>query len=62
MGIKAQLIEPVRNVFIRSDQYNFVRRIPSVMVDIGNEKDHEAAIEKKVVMKLPRTFDDLISR
>ena len=28
--------EPLENIFIRSDQYNFVRRgIPSVMVDIG---------------------------
>jgi len=50
MGIKAQPDpEPVRNVFIRSDQYSFVRQgIPSVMVDIGNEKGSpEAAIEKK---------------
>jgi hypothetical protein len=50
MGIKAQPDpEPVRNIFIRSDQYNFVRiGIPSVMVDIGNEKGSpEAAIEKK---------------
>ncbi len=41
--------EPARNVFIRSDQYNFARRgIPSVMVDIGNEKGSpEAAIEKQ---------------
>ena len=50
MGIKAQIDpEPARNVFIRSDQYNFVRiGVPSVMVDIGNEKGSpEAAIEKK---------------
>ena len=50
MGIKAQPDpEPVRNIFIRSDQYNFVRvGIPSVMVDIGNEKGSpEAAIEKR---------------
>jgi Zn-dependent M28 family amino/carboxypeptidase len=50
MGIKAQPDpEPVRNIFIRSDQYNFVRTgIPSVMVDVGNEKGSpEAAIEKK---------------
>ncbi len=41
--------EPVRNIFIRSDQYSFVRvGIPSVMIDIGNEKGSpEAAIEKK---------------
>jgi Zn-dependent M28 family amino/carboxypeptidase len=27
---------PLRNVFIRSDQYNFVRHgIPSVMIDVG---------------------------
>ena len=50
MGIKTQPDpEPVRNVFIRSDQYNFVRQgIPSVMVDFGNEKgSKEEAIEKK---------------
>jgi Zn-dependent M28 family amino/carboxypeptidase len=50
MGIKTQPDpEPVRNVFIRSDQYNFVRLgIPSVMVDFGNEKgSKEEAIEKK---------------
>jgi Zn-dependent M28 family amino/carboxypeptidase len=50
MGIKAQPDpEPQRNVFIRSDQYNFVRRgIPSVMLAFGNEKGSpEAAIAKK---------------
>ena len=50
MGIKAQPDpEPARNIFIRSDQYNFVRRgIPSVMLAFGNEKgSQEAAIEKK---------------
>ena len=50
MDIKVQPDpEPVRNIFIRSDQYNFVRAgIPSVMVDIGNEKGSpEAALEKK---------------
>jgi len=27
---------PLRNVFIRSDQYNFVRRgVPSLMIDVG---------------------------
>jgi hypothetical protein len=41
--------EPKRNVFIRSDQYNFVRRgIPSVMVDFGYRKgSKEEEIEKK---------------
>jgi Zn-dependent M28 family amino/carboxypeptidase len=41
--------EPVRNVFIRSDQYNFVRRgIPSVMLAFGSEQgSKEAAIQKK---------------
>ena len=50
MGVKTQPDpEPARNVFIRSDQYSFVRvGIPSVMVDFGNEKGSpEAAIEKK---------------
>jgi Zn-dependent M28 family amino/carboxypeptidase len=50
MGIKVQPDpEPVRNVFIRSDQYNFIRHgVPSIMVDFGNEKgSKEDAIEKK---------------
>jgi Zn-dependent M28 family amino/carboxypeptidase len=50
LGIKAQPDpEPVRNIFIRSDQYNFVRQgIPSVMVDFGNEKGSpEEALEKQ---------------
>jgi hypothetical protein len=50
MGIKTQPDpEPARNVFIRSDQYSFVRiGIPSVMVDFGNEKGSpEAALEKQ---------------
>ena len=50
MGIKAQGDpEPARNIFIRSDQYNFVRiGIPSVMVDFGNEKGSpEAEMEKR---------------
>ena len=39
---------PERNVFVRSDQYNFIRRgVPSVMTDIGNKKgSKEEAIEK----------------
>jgi hypothetical protein len=39
---------PERNVFVRSDQYNFIRHgVPSVMTDIGNKKgSKEAAIEK----------------
>jgi len=38
-GVKVQPDpEPLRNVFIRSDQYNFIRRgIPSVMIDVGAE-------------------------
>ncbi len=40
MGVKAHADpDPTRNIFIRSDQYSFVLRgIPSVMVDVGNEK------------------------
>ena len=40
---------PARNVFICSDQYNFVRQgIPSVMLDFGNERGSvEEAIAKK---------------
>jgi Zn-dependent M28 family amino/carboxypeptidase len=38
-GVKVQPDpEPQRNVFIRSDQYNFVRRgVPSVMIDVAAE-------------------------
>jgi hypothetical protein len=41
--------EPARNIFIRSDQYNFTRRgVPSVLLEFGNEKGSpEAVIEKK---------------
>src|SRR5215467_3088602 len=40
--------EPARNIFVRSDQYNFIRHgVPAVMTDIGNLKgSKEAAIEK----------------
>jgi Zn-dependent M28 family amino/carboxypeptidase len=39
---------PQRNVFVRSDQYNFIRRgVPSVMIAFGNRKGSpEEAIEK----------------
>jgi len=50
MGIRVQSDpEPARNVFIRSDQYNFIRQgIPSVKMDFGNEKgSKEQAINKK---------------
>jgi Zn-dependent M28 family amino/carboxypeptidase len=41
--------EPKRNVFIRSDQYSFIRRgVPSIALKIGFEKDSpEAEIAKK---------------
>ncbi len=40
--------EPSRNIFVRSDQYNFIRHgVPAVMTEIGNLKgSKEAAIEK----------------
>ena len=50
MGVEVQPDpEPKRNVFIRSDQYNFVRHgIPSVMVDFGNRKgSKEEDIQKR---------------
>lgn len=39
MGVKVQPDpEPQRNIFIRSDQYNFIRHgVPSVMMDVGAE-------------------------
>ena len=37
---------PLHNVFIRSDQYNFVRHgVPSVMIDVG----HTGAAEEKIL-------------
>src|SRR4029453_4177908 len=44
---------PERNVFVRSDQYNFIRHgVPSVMTDIGNKKrSKEEAIEKAWLQK-----------
>jgi Zn-dependent M28 family amino/carboxypeptidase len=50
LGIKIQDDpEPLRNVFIRSDQYNFIRRgIPSLAFKVGYEKGSpEQAIAKK---------------
>jgi Zn-dependent M28 family amino/carboxypeptidase len=40
--------EPQRNIFVRSDQYNFIRRgVPAVMIMFGNRKGSpEEAIEK----------------
>jgi Zn-dependent M28 family amino/carboxypeptidase len=40
---------PQRDIFVRSDQYNFIRRgIPAVMIDIGNTKgSREEKIEKE---------------
>jgi Zn-dependent M28 family amino/carboxypeptidase len=39
LGVKVQPDpEPQRNVFIRSDQYNFIRHgVPSIMMDVGAE-------------------------
>lgn len=50
MGVKVQSDpDPTRNIFIRSDQYSFILRgIPSLMVDIGNEKgSQEEKMEKE---------------
>lgn len=50
MGIRVQADqEPQRNIFIRSDQYNFIRQgVPSLMFSVGYEKGSpEAAIAKK---------------
>ena len=40
--------QPERNIFVRSDQYNFIRHgVPAVMPEFGNAKgSKEAAIEK----------------
>jgi hypothetical protein len=49
MGVKVQPDPaPLRNVFTRSDQYSFILQgVPSLMVDIGNEKgSREEQMEK----------------
>lgn len=49
MGVRVQPDpDPTRNVFTRSDQYSFILQgVPSVMVDIGNEKgSKEEQMEK----------------
>ena len=50
MGVEPQSDpEPKRNIFIRSDQYSFIRRgVPSIMLGFGCEKGSpEEAIRKK---------------
>ena len=50
MGIRVQSDpEPQRNIFIRSDQYNFIRHgVPSLMLAVGYDKGSpEAAIAKQ---------------
>jgi Zn-dependent M28 family amino/carboxypeptidase len=54
--------EPLRNVFIRSDQYNFIRHgVPSVMVDVGIKPDtSEAKIHKEwLTQRYHAPSDDL---
>jgi Zn-dependent M28 family amino/carboxypeptidase len=54
--------EPDRNVFVRSDQYNFIRHgIPAVMIDFGHKKGStEEAIEKEwLKTRYHATSDDL---
>jgi Zn-dependent M28 family amino/carboxypeptidase len=63
MGIEVQPDpEPKRNVFIRSDQYNFIRRgIPSVMVAFGYRKGstEEATVAKWLAERYHAPSDDL---
>jgi hypothetical protein len=49
MGIRVQADqEPQRNVFIRSDQYNFIRHgVPSLMMSVGYEKGSPEAVTAK---------------
>ena len=54
--------EPLRNVFIRSDQYNFIRHgIPAVMIDVGFEPGTpEAKIHKEwLTQRYHAPSDDL---
>jgi Zn-dependent M28 family amino/carboxypeptidase len=63
MGIEVQSDpEPQRNVFIRSDQYNFIRRgIPSVMVAFGYGKGspEEAIVGKWLAQRYHAPSDDV---
>jgi hypothetical protein len=49
MGIRVQADqEPQRNIFIRSDQYNFIRHgVPSLMMSVGYEKGSPEAVTAK---------------
>ncbi len=54
--------QPLRNVFIRSDQYNFVRKgIPSVMMDVGAEPESadDAVLKKWLAERYHAPSDDI---
>jgi hypothetical protein len=63
MGIRIQADqEPQRNVFIRSDQYNFIRRgVPSLMLKVGYDKGspEEAAGKQWLKERYHAPLDDL---
>ena len=63
MGIKIQSdLEPQRNIFIRSDQYNFIRRgVPSLAFKVGYEKGspEEAVAKKWLTERYHAPSDDL---
>ena len=61
-GIRVQADPaPLRNIFIRSDQYNFVRKgIPAVMMDVGSDPGSadEATMKKWVAERYHAPSDD----
>jgi hypothetical protein len=63
MGIKIQSdLEPQRNIFIRSDQYSFIRRgVPSLAFKVGYEKGspEEATAKKWLTERYHAPSDDV---
>jgi Zn-dependent M28 family amino/carboxypeptidase len=63
MGIKIQSdLEPQRNIFIRSDQYSFIRRgVPSLAFKVGYERGspEEATAKKWLTERYHAPSDDV---
>ena len=64
LGITPQAdLEPKRNIFIRSDQYSFIRRgIPSLALKVGYDRDspEEGIVKKWLTERYHAPSDDLV--
>jgi Zn-dependent M28 family amino/carboxypeptidase len=63
LGVKPQPDpEPLRNIFIRSDQYSFVKKgVPSIMMDVGFVKGspEEKIFKEWLTMRYHAPSDDI---